>query len=568
MDARPAIANVSAGRGFLAAMRTVHAHMAPARKRRLWLVLLLSILGGVAELVTIGALVPFLALLAAQGSPDRLLIATSLFIAAAIVAGLVRLLLAWASQSFIQRLAHDLSTEIQERILHQPYEYHLAHNSSEVVASLELVEQLTFGLIQPLLLAAASFVIGLFVVAAIAAIDVRTAVLAAVAFAVIYGVIVALFRRRLHSRSEVIGAAYGTRIRIVQESAGGIRDVILDEAQSAHVDAFRQADERLTRARIETVLASTAPRYLVESAGLVLLALLALAISRSGGGLPAALPVIGALALGAQRLLPLANQLYQGWSLAAANRAIAARVVGLLNLPVRLDERSADSQPLTVSIDFGNVSLRYPGRGQPALENISIRIPRGRRVAITGPTGSGKSSLADLLMGLLVPTAGEILIDGAPVDPPAWRRSVAHVPQSIFLIDASIARNIALSLPAEAYDPARAIAAAEAAQLGSFLDTLPDGIDTVVGERGVRLSGGQRQRIGIARALYKQTPVLILDEATSALDNATEAAVLEKIMGSHPDLTIILIAHRHSTIERCDLVLRLDHGRLVEVIDR
>lgn len=582
MDARTVIAKDKSDVSFRAALRALYLRLPAGRRRHLWLVLFLSLLGGLAELVTIGAIVPFLSVLAStEPSPiagvDQLLawiggssrngqltMATFLFVAAALIAGTIRLLLAWSSQTFVQYAGQDISTEIQRRILAQSYSFHLAHHSSEVIASLALVDQLTFGVILPLIQATAGTIITLFVLVAIAIIDLQTAAIAAAAFAAAYSAIILFFRRRLEIRSKVIAAAYGERVRLVQESIGGIRDVIVDQAQAAHVGAFTKVEERLTRARVETILANVAPRFLVESIGLVILALVALALSQTSGDLASALPIIGALALGAQRLLPLANQLYQGWSLAAANRAIAARIVDLLELPAGDATTTADSLPLIETIEFLDVSFTYPGRKKPALDRVSFAIPRGRRVALSGATGSGKSSLADLLMSLIEPSAGAITIDGARLDAKnraAWRRSIAHVPQSIFLIDASIARNIALSVPGEELNRARALAAAKIAQLGEFIDTLPDGIDTVVGERGVRLSGGQRQRIGIARAVYKQAPMLILDEATSALDEDTEAAVmaaLEKI----PGLTMLVIAHRRSTIDRCDAELHLDHGRL------
>jgi ABC-type multidrug transport system fused ATPase/permease subunit len=247
-------------------------------------------------------------------------------------------------------------------------------------------------------------------------------------------------------------------------------------------------------------------------------------------------------------------------------------VLGLLELPVEeQSEQSPPAKPLELreAITFDKVSFTYPGRHDPALENISLSIERGSRVALVGPTGSGKSTLADLLMGLLEPAAGTIAVDGAALtrtNRRAWQRGIAHVPQAIFLADASIARNIAFGVPAADIDMERVVRAAATAQLDGFIASLPDGYETSVGERGVRLSGGQRQRLGIARAIYKDAPLLVLDEATSALDDETEVAVIEaldRLGGEGP--TIVIIAHRRSTIEHCDCVARLDSGRLVEV---
>jgi ATP-binding cassette subfamily B protein len=226
--------------------------------------------------------------------------------------------------------------------------------------------------------------------------------------------------------------------------------------------------------------------------------------------------------------------------------------------------------PVKDRISFDQVSFSYPSRPKSrAIDNISFDIGRGSMVALVGETGGGKTTLADLLMGLIEPTAGQILVDGVPLDVTnagRWQGAIAHVPQSIFLADATIARNIALSLPDMKLDHDRVVDAARKAQLYDFVCSLPEGFDTHVGERGIRLSGGQRQRLGIARAIYKNTPILVFDEATSALDDLTETAVITALEELRREgRTIIIVAHRLSTIRRCDLVARLDRGRLVEL---
>jgi ABC-type multidrug transport system fused ATPase/permease subunit len=225
--------------------------------------------------------------------------------------------------------------------------------------------------------------------------------------------------------------------------------------------------------------------------------------------------------------------------------------------------------PLTRSIVLQDVTFAYPTRRSPAVQNVSLEIPRGSTVALVGRTGSGKSTLADLIMGLIQPKSGSILIDGLPLTDSLsrrWQLGIAHVPQSIFLADDSIARNIAFTVAANAVDRERVIEAAVRAQLHEFVMELEDGYDTPVGERGVRLSGGQRQRLAIARAIYKQAPVLILDEATASLDDATEAAVLSALQSlANEGRTIVMIAHRLSTIQQADYVIRLENGRVVDV---
>jgi ABC-type multidrug transport system fused ATPase/permease subunit len=304
---------------------------------------------------------------------------------------------------------------------------------------------------------------------------------------------------------------------------------------------------------------------------MVLFAGVAVVLAQRGGGLAAALPVLGAVALGALRLLPVLQQLYYGWSMLAGNRAVAAQVIEWLRLPLAAEDQDrANLRPLEFNSElrFDDVSFAYRADQRPAVDRVSLTIARGSSVALMGRSGSGKSTLADLLMGLLEPDEGQISVDGVPLTAATrrrWRRSIAHVPQAVFLADASIARNIAFGSREEDIDPVRLREAARIAQLDEVIAGLPEGFATFVGERGIRLSGGQRQRLGIARAIYKDAPVLILDEATSALDEQTEAALLEALTSSGSERrTMLVIAHRRSTIEHCDRVLRIEAGRLTE----
>jgi ABC-type multidrug transport system fused ATPase/permease subunit len=576
-------------RGFLADLRQLYGFMSPARRRKFLALLTLMLLGAAAELATIGAVVPFLSLLArsgqlhfrmvtevfealgAHGRDQQLVAASVLFMSAALVAGALRLQLAWSTQNFVLGLGHELAVEIQRRTLAQPYAYHVSRNSSEIIASLEKVQVLVFVVLLQLMQAVTAACIALFIVAALVRIDPFTAAVAALAFGALYGLVSALTRRRLARNSAITGAAYQQRVQLIQESLGGIRDVIIDDSQAVYLDEFRKIDLRFTRARAASAFIASAPRFVIEAAGMVVIAALALVISGREGSLSQALPILGALALGAQRLLPLLQQLYNSWANLAGNRAVAAQVLDLLALPVDepASQKLVEALGLRERVIFERVGFAYPGRRRPALEDVNLTIDRGSRVALVGPTGSGKSTLADLLMGLLDPTAGQITIDGVALNPATrrvWQRSIAHVPQAIFLADASIARNIAFGVPRAQIDMERVRRAAATAQLAEFIASLPDGFETAVGERGVRLSGGQRQRLGIARAIYKDAPVLVLDEATSALDHDTEAAVLGALdQLSGEGRTIIIIAHRTSSLTGCDLVARLDNGRVVEV---
>lgn len=547
------------------------------------------LLGALAELATIGAIIPFLSLLAGEAqSPhlawltnlfsglgandrDRLTAATVVLVVLVTLAAAIRLALLWSAQTFVFGLGHELAVEIQRRILLQPYSFHLDRNTSTLIAAFEKVQALV-GVLLTLMHSLVAVVIAIFIIGGLIYFDPFTALVAAAAFSLIYVLVSSLTRRRLARNSATLGAAYSERVKIVQESLGGIRDVIIDSSQPIYLEAFRRVDRRFNAASANTSFVSAAPRFLIEALGMVLIAALALVISRREGELAAALPILGALAFGAQRLLPLLQQIYYGWSTASGHASLLTQVLDLLRLPApREFARRGSIPPLPLSdrISIEQLSYSYPAQRGRALETISLEIPRGSRLALIGRTGSGKSTLADLLMGLIEPTEGRILVDGVPLtgdNRHRWRQSIAHVPQAIFIADTSIARNIALSVEPDAIDLERVIDAAGKAQLHDFVESLPEGYDTEVGERGIRLSGGQRQRLGIARAIYKQAPVLVLDEATSALDEATEAAVMHSLeLLGEEGRTVIMIAHRLSTVARCETVARLDRGRLSEV---
>jgi ATP-binding cassette subfamily B protein len=555
--------------------------MSRARRIQFFSVLLLMFGGAIAELGTIGAVIPFLALLEAKNGTQHhwlhrlvgfhsLAGAASIFVLFAVTAGLIRLQLAKSSRSFIFRLGHELTVEIERRVLLQPFSFHIHRNTSTLVTALHKTEALVGDLLLPLMLAFTGGTIALCVVALLVLVEPFTTLSVAAALAITYALISIVTRHRLTASSAVMKNAYDQRIQVVHESLDGIRDVIIDGSQRMYLREFARIDSALADARALTQFIYLGPRYLIEMVGMIVIAVIALAIGSRSGGLAAAVPILGALALGAQRLLPLLQDVYRGWSSAAGERSIFEQIVELLSLPVH-EQAPSIVEPLRFdrAIELENVSFAYPTRIEAALENVSLTIPCGTMLAVVGRTGSGKSTLADVLMGLLAPTNGQVLIDDRPLAEAAqerWHRSVAHVPQSIFLSDSTIERNIALSLPDAPLDRNRIIESAKKAALHEFIISLPDGYETYVGERGIRLSGGQRQRLGIARAIYKNAPVLVLDEATSALDDLTEAAVIAALEElRRKGRTIIVVAHRQSTVRQCDALVRLDQGHVVEI---
>jgi ATP-binding cassette subfamily B protein len=562
-------------------------HLSRRRQHQFVALLGLMLISSLMEVVSLGAVLPFLAVLtdpervfayplvvnAAQAwgitSADGLVLPlTIVFAVAALAAGALRMFLLWAGMRLGLSSGSDLSIELYRRTLYQPYQVHLARNSSEVIAGItQKVNGVAFGILQPVLTLISSIVLLAAIMFVLMAIDPMTASTAALGFGISYALIALVVRHRLKLNGERIAREQTQMVKALQEGLGGIRDVLLDGAQPMYCEIYRQADHPLRRAQGDSQFINASPRYAMEALGMVLIAVLAYVLSQQKGGVAMALPVLGALALGAQRLLPALQQSYGAWVTIISCQTSLAETLAFLDQPLPAEVGLPEPAPLVFqdSICFDKVRFRYSAATPWVLDSLDLNIPKGARVGFVGSTGSGKSTTLDILMGLLLPTEGALLVDGQPVSGShlrAWQRIIAHVPQSIYLADNTLAENIAFGVPMADIDMERVRRAARQAQIANFIESRPEGYEAFVGERGVRLSGGQRQRIGIARALYKQASVLVFDEATSALDNATEQSVMEAIDGLDRDLTILLIAHRLTTVKHCDVIVELDKGRV------
>ena len=563
-------------------------HLAQRRKRQFVLLMGLMLVSAFAEVVSLGAVLPFISILVAPDrvfnhpsaadvvqalgvtSADQLVLPlTIVFITAALIAGTIRILLLWVSTRLAVASGTDLSIEVYRRTLYQPYRTHVARNSSEVISGItSKVDGVVFGVLMPLLTLASSTVLLVAIMVTLIAIDPMVASAAAVGFGASYALITWMSRQRLYRNSLRIAYEQTQVVKALQEGLGGIRDVLLDGTQPVYCDIYHKADHPLRLAQGNNAVIGQTPRYIMEALGMVLIATLAYTLSKQFGGIATALPVLGALALGAQRLIPTMQQIYIAWATIAGHHASLADAIALLDQPLPAELMQPAPAPLLFqdAIRFDAVRFRYTGDGPWVLDDLNLTIPKGARVGFVGSTGSGKSTTLDLLMGLLVPTEGVLLVDGQTISGNrlrAWQRSITHVPQSIYLADTTLAENIAFGVPPDTIDLDRVQQAARQAQIADFIESSPEGYQAYVGERGIRLSGGQRQRIGIARALYKQASVLVFDEATSALDNATEQSVIDAIEMLNRDLTILLIAHRLTTVRRCDTIVELEHGRVV-----
>ena len=561
-------------------------HIPKDRRKSLIGLLCLLICASLAEVMTIGAIIPFLAVLTdpvefysnpivesmAGGfgitDPDELIFPmVVMFGAAAALSGAIRFALLFFSNKITFAIGHDLSVNMYRNTLYQPYATHISKNSSELINAVAVKSTLViFGIVMPILILVNSGMMLAVVLVFLIIIDPVVSLILVFGFAVIYGLIVMYTSGRLKVAGEKIAIHSTLAIKAMQEGLGSIRDVLIDGAQEEYSGVYQTSDLELRSSQRRSQVIREAPRYLVESAGLILIAFVAFLASDSPDGITGTLPVLGALALGCQRMLPVVQQTYSSWGSIRSSIPSLIDVVDLLDLRIQ-DYQLSEVKPLAFNrcLSLNEVSFQYSADSPMVLRNLNVEIPKGSRVGIIGATGGGKSSLLDLLMGLLKPVSGVISIDGVPLDDQnirGWQTQIGHVPQTIFLSDASIAENIAYGVPSSEIDYAAVKRSAQQAQLSEVIESWSDQYQGRVGERGVKLSGGQRQRVGIARALYKKPRLIIFDEATSALDNDTESSVIKAIGGLSRDLTIIMVAHRLTTLKDCDLIFEIENGHI------
>jgi ATP-binding cassette subfamily B protein len=547
------------------------------------------VLASFAEILSIGSVLPFLAVLT---DPQRifdfhltqplikalgistasqlLLPLTAIFCITAILAAAIRLLLLRSSLFLAAATGSDIGYDMYRRTLFQPYSVHLSRNTSEIIDGISIKSTaIANGVVMPLLYIFSSAIMTGLIVGILLILAPETTLIAFGIFGLIYLAVIKLTRKQLLIDSKNIASESTQVIKSLQEGLGGIRDVLIDGTQNTFCRIYQKSAFVLRRSYASSSFISVSPRFAVEALGMLMIATLAYFLAKQPNGVAQAVPILGALALAAQRLLPLMQQAYSSWSNLRQNQYSLKDTLEFLDQPLPNELDGTSSAPISFAkeITLDNISFSYSADAQPILQDLSLTIPKGSRIGFIGETGSGKSTLLDIIMGLLQPSNGSLKIDGVVIDTNnlrAWQKHVAHVPQSIFLADGTIAENIAFGLSPDQINAVRVRQAAEQAQIHDIIEKLPNGYQTMVGERGIRLSGGQRQRLGIARAIYKQADVIIFDEATSALDNDTEKAVMEAIDRLSSELTILVIAHRLSTLKNCTQIIQLPDGQIFD----
>lgn len=564
-------------------------------KRRGGLVLAMVVIMAIVETAGVASVMPFLSVLSNPGivqtnpvlstlyesmgfdSVDAFLVILggAVFVLLTLSAGF-RGLTHYAMNRFIEMRRHSVSARLLETYLRQPYAFFLDRHSGDMAKNiLSEVDQLVARVFRPGMLMVAYSVVVLFIVTLLVVVNPLLAAVVAVLIGSMYGLIYTGVRKWLGRIGQERANANQERFEAAGEALGGIKDIKLLGREHAYLERFLRPSKTQASHQATTQTLAEVPKFLIEAVALggiigLTLVLMATHGGVEGNGLGEVLPVLGLYAVAAYRMLPAVNQIYGSAARMRFGEAALDSAYRDLRYRSQLDgiaETAVAPMRPRQSVALDRISFVYPNGSRPALDAIDLRIPVGSSVGLVGSTGAGKTTLVDVLLGLLRPTQGALSVDGRPVTDTtlrAWQQSLGYVPQAIFLTDSTVSENIALGVAPEAIDHAQVERCARMAQVHDFIvHDMPDQYASLVGERGIRLSGGQRQRIGIARALYHDPSVLVFDEATSALDSVTEKAVMKAIDDLHHDKTIILIAHRLSTVENCDQVVLLEHGRIV-----
>jgi ABC-type multidrug transport system fused ATPase/permease subunit len=580
---------------MLATYRKLLDLMTPRERRRFYAILGVVMFSGLAEMLSVAAILPFMAVLSDPdilakshrlaavyrglgfSSRENFLVFLGVGVFAVVVLGLLfSTLTQYIIYRFTEMRGHSIGNRLLRGYLFQPYTWFLNRHSADLGTNvLSEVNYVISQALQPAMVLLPQAVVAVFLVALLVMVRPLAALVAATVVVGAYAAIYAAARRHLVRLGREKQAANRERFRISAEAIGGIKDVKLIGLEEGYLRRFRRASERLAEVNAAAKIVAEMPRNILKAVALggILFFILFLLVT-SDGELGQILPILGLYAFAGLRLFPALQQIYGAMT---AMRFSAPGLDRLHQDIVQLPAAAADFVPppvatvtrlrLQEALEFQAVHYAYPNAEHGALNGLSLAVRAKSTVGIVGGTGAGKTTAVDLILGLLLPQSGEIRVDGVPITAAnrrAWQDNIGYVPQQIFLTDASVSANIAFGLPPEKIDQAAVERAARVAELHDFVtQELPQGYDTAVGERGVRLSGGQRQRIGIARALYHDPDVLILDEATSALDNLTERAVMDAVKNLGHAKTIVLIAHRLTTVRDCDTIFMLERGRLV-----
>jgi ABC-type multidrug transport system fused ATPase/permease subunit len=572
-------------------LRKLYELLSPGERRRFAWLLGAIVLMGFFETLGVASILPFMQLVSnpqaiqehavlrrayvwvGADTPNQFLIMVGAGVLVLLtVSNAVRGFTQWLQFHTVWASAHGLSVRLLERYVTQPYDFFLRSSSTDLGKEVLMeMGELVKSVLVPLTDLTARLFVSLSLLGLLLAVDPKLALSVAGVLGTAYGLIYLLFRRALYRLGQDRYAAGRQRFKSATEALQGIKAVKIGGRERYFLDKFTVASERYTSIQPTFQAISRTPRYFVETLAFGGILVIVLYLLTTQSTLTNVVPLLSLYALAGYRLLPAMQEIFTSVSQVRYHAAVVETIHEQFmrrTVRVELPAASAPPLPLREAITLEDLRFQYQGTDRPTLDGIDLVIPRNASVAFVGPTGSGKSTLIDILVGLLQPHQGCVRVDGAPVTPEnvrGWQSSIGYVPQEAMLFDDTVLRNIVFGVEESAVDRARVERSARIARIHDFItDELPQGYDTMVGERGIRLSGGQRQRIGLARALYREPSVLILDEATSALDGVTEEEVMEAIAGMRDQVTMIIVAHRLTTVRDCDQIYLLDGGRVTD----
>ena len=562
-------------------------HISIKKKKSLFFLFLLTLICAVLEMFSMATVLPFLMVLT---NPEKLFeysfienvfnflgyqnyenitfFITVTFVVTIILSILMRVYLLIFTTRLSFGLGADFGLDIHKKTLYLPYINHISRNSSEVVNGIfTKVNQVIYGVVLSILTLLNAAVILTIMLVTILFIDLKITLVSAIVFFSLYVFTIFLVKLPLKKHSEVIALFSNNILKNLQEGLGGIKDIILSNSQEFHANVFRKDDLTYRNSQGSIHIISGTPRFLIEGLGIIFIALLGYFASRTNVGFIELIPILGLMVFAAQRMLPLLQQIYSSWSSIKSVENSLIDVLKLLEsrMPRVHQLKNATQIIFEKSLILSNISFKYYNMSQNIFTNLNLEIKKGDMIGFVGETGSGKSTIIDIIMGLLIPSKGSMKVDGIILKKDTlinWQKLIAHVPQKIFLIDASILENIAFGVPKKEIDILLVKKVAANAEIIEYINSLPNGFFTEVGENGIRLSGGQQQRLAIARALYKEPEILVLDEATSALDSKTEKKIMNTILTLRKKLTIITVAHRISTLENYDVIYNFNKGEI------
>ena len=562
------------------------------RRKQLLSIFLLMLLSSVLEVISIASVVPFLSSFETFQSSNNqqsnfllvvisfvgsifdveniIFLSTILIVIAVSLSGILRIFLLYFQTKFSHELGGEISALVYAQILDQEYDEHIQRNSSETITGITLKSKhMIGGVVMPILNISTSIILGLSMMSMLIYLVPLATAVSTIGIIIIYFFVSYLAKNRLNIYSKRLSKGRDAVQKEIQEGLGGIRDIILNNSQEQNINSYIKKDFYLRNASAKVQFIGASPRFALEALAMSLIIIIAFLFS-SIDEYKTSIPLLGALALGLMRILPLAQQGYSAWVSMKSSHAILIDVLKLLEINNGVKNLYVENKiKFDNLIEFKNVSFEYKSRSKLALRNISFKINKGDFIGISGKTGSGKSTLMDLLLGLLSPSEGKIYIDNVCLDSKnviSWRNLISHVPQSIFLYDDSLIKNVTMEKEEQLIDKRKFEKSLIDSELNNLVNSFANKEKTIVGEDGVFLSGGQKQRIGIARALYKNKNIIILDEATSALDEKTELKIINSLIAQNKnkEYTIIMVSHRNSILNFCNKIIKLEEGLLID----